>query len=75
MARQTTDHCPHADNCWKGGGSYRCMYNPPFCKKPLLPKNNNDWQKLELPRPRKEAEENKGGDFMDGNDVMQGELF
>lgn len=30
--------CPHAKKCWKGGGSYRCAYNPPFCEKPLIPK-------------------------------------
>jgi len=30
--------CPHASKCWKGGGSYKCAYNPPFCEKPLIPK-------------------------------------
>lgn len=50
MAKQITERCPHAKNCWKGGGSYKCATTPPFCKKPLLPKNNSDWQKLELPR-------------------------
>lgn len=28
--------CPHDSKCWKGGGSY--AYNPPFCEKPLIPK-------------------------------------
>ena len=30
--------CPHASRCWKGGGSYKCVYTPPFCDKPLIPK-------------------------------------
>lgn len=68
-----TDKCPHAKNCWKGGGSYKCVITPPFCKKPLFPKNNDGWQNLELPRIGKEPEENKGGDFADN--TIQGELF
>ena len=74
MAKQSTDRCPHAKNCWKGGGSYKCVTSPPFCKKPLLPKNSDDWKKLELPRLNKEPEDNKGGDFVD-NTTIQGELF
>ena len=61
--------CPHAKNCWMGGGSYDCAYDPPFCKTPLLPKNSDDWQKPELPRMG-----NKCGDFAD-NTTIQGELF
>ena len=75
MLKSTNQTCPHAKNCWRGGGSYKCVTTPPFCKKPLLPKNSDDWQKLELPRMGKEPEENKGGDFVDGYDVIQGELF
>jgi len=75
MLKSTNQTCPHAKNCWRGGGSYKCKYNPPFCKKPLFPKNSSDWQNVELPRLRKELEENKGGDFVDGYDVIQGELF
>jgi len=74
MAKQITDRYPHAKNCWKGGGSYKCVTSPPFCKKPLFPKNSDDWKKLELPRMAKEPEENKGGDFAD-NTKIQGELF
>ena len=70
MTKQTTNRCPHAKNCWMGGGSYKCATNPPFCKKPLLPKNSDDWKKLELPRMG-----NKCGDFADRDDVIQGELF
>ena len=69
------DKCPHAKNCWKGGGSYDCATTPPFCKKPLFPKDSNDWQKLELPRMVKEPEENKGGDFVEVSAKIQGELF
>lgn len=69
MAKQTTDRCPHAKNCWKGGGSYKCATTPPFCKKPLFPKNSDDWQKLDLPRMA-----NNGGDFA-GDAKIQGELF
>ena len=61
--------CPHAKNCWMGGGSYDCAYDPPFCEEPLLPKNSDDWKKLELPRMG-----NKCGDFVD-NTTIQGELF
>ena len=57
--------CPHAKNCWMGGGSYNCAYDPPFCETPALPKNSDDWQKPELPRLNKEPEENNGGDFVE----------
>jgi len=74
MAKQITDRCPHAKNCWKGGGSYKCVTTPPFCKKPLFPKNNDGWQKLELPRIG-----NNGVDKQDGETeqvpVIQQELF
>lgn len=75
MAKQITNRCPHAKNCWRGGGSYKCTTSPPFCKKPLLPKNSDDWKKLELPRMGKEPEENKGGDFVEVSATIQGELF
>ena len=55
--------CPHAKNCWMGGGSYDCAYDPPFCEEP------------ELPRLNKEPEENKGGDFVEAGNIVQGELF
>ena len=74
MDKQINERCPHAKNCWKGGGSYKCVMNPPFCKKPLFPKNNDDWQKLELPRMA-----NNGGDEPTGETeqvpVIQQELF
>ena len=73
MAKKITDRCPHAKNCWKGGGSYKCVYAPPFCKKPLFPKNNDDWQHVESPRLQKE--ENKGGDIAFVERTIQGELF
>ena len=34
----TNPLCPHASKCWKGGGSYKCVYTQPFCDKPLIPK-------------------------------------
>ena len=37
--------CPHASKCWKGGGSYKCAYNPPFCEKPLIPKEKTKGKK------------------------------
>ena len=74
MLKSTDQTCPHAKNCWKGGGSYKCKYNPPFCKKPLFPKNSDDWKKLELPRMG-----NNGGDKQTSETervpVIQQELF
>jgi len=77
MLKSTDQTCPHAKNCWKGGGSYKCKYNPPFCKKPLFPKNSSDWQNVELPRlgTEENEEENKGGDFAVVEKTIQGELF
>lgn len=77
MLKSTDQTCPHAKNCWKGGGSYKCKYNPPFCKKPLIPKNSSDWQNVELPRLGRDdnEEENKGGDVAVAEKIKQGELF
>ena len=74
MDKQTTNRCPHAKNCWRGGGSYKCATTPPFCKKPLFPKNSDGWQNLDLPRMG-----NKGGDKQTSETervpVIQQELF
>lgn len=77
MPKPTEQPCPHAKNCWKGGGSYKCKHNPPFCKKPLFPKNSSDWQHVELPRLgiTDNKEENKGGDVAVVERTIQGGLF
>lgn len=50
--------CPHASKCWKGGGSYKCAYNPPFCEKPLIPK-----QPEKVKEPEHEPIEKKAGNL------------
>lgn len=77
MLKSTDQTCPHSKNCWKGGGSYKCKYNQPFCKKPLFPKNSSDWQKLELPQLARidNEEENNDGGVAVAEKTIQGELF
>ena len=41
------DHCPFADSCWMGGGSYACVKTPPFCDSPLIPKS--EVERMECP--------------------------
>ena len=36
------DRCPFSASCWMGGGSYACVKTPPFCREPLIPKDDDD---------------------------------